>query len=136
DDRKLHRTVRLLVRPRSFRSSLAGAEGRPQIMNYVRFTAAIALLLASAALVQAQSNEAPRELTLAQCLDLALKQNPAILRAQQEIRRTHGLIVEARAEALPHLTASGNYTQIDPDSIDRFTFRSPALGPSNTFSFT
>jgi outer membrane protein len=68
------------------------------------------------------TNTIPAELDLRQCLDLALKQNPAILKAQQEIKRTRGVIVEARSEILPHVTASGDYTQIDPDAIDRFTF--------------
>jgi outer membrane protein len=71
----------------------------------------------------AQMKSAPAELSLQQCLDLALKQNPAILKAKQEIKRTHGVIVEARSEFLPHVTASGDYTQIDPHSVDRFTFQ-------------
>jgi TolC family type I secretion outer membrane protein len=78
---------------------------------------AFAFLLV-AGIARAQTNE----LTLPQCLDLALKQNPAILKAQQEIRRTHGLIVEARAQILPHLTATGEYTQLDPGGIDKFPF--------------
>ena len=69
----------------------------------------------------ADTNPTPSALSLQQCLDLALRQNPAILKAQQELRRTHGLIVEARSEILPHLTASGEYAQIDPAAVDRFT---------------
>jgi outer membrane protein TolC len=42
----------------------------------------------------------PHSLTLQQCIDLALKQNTEILKAQQAIRRTHGVIVEARAAKL------------------------------------
>lgn len=83
--------------------------------------------------VRAQTNWPPNEVTLPQCLDLALKQNPAILKAQQEIRRTRGLIVEARAEILPHITATGEYRQVDPDSIDRFTSPTPA-GSTNGVS--
>ena len=51
-------------------------------------------------------------MTLQQCIDLALKQNPSVLKAQQEIRRTQGLVVEARAiEA--HLTTL--FAVADPD---------------------
>ncbi len=93
-----------------------------------RFSLSIASLLVVASIAGAQTNTGPSELNLQECLDLALMQNPAILKAQQEIRRTKGFIVEARSEILPHLTASGDYTQIDPGSIDR-------LGATGTVSF-
>ena len=68
----------------------------------------------------ADESSAPQSLTLQQCIDLALKQNTDILKAQQEIRRTHGVIVEARAAALPQLTASGQYERVDKNVIDLF----------------
>ena len=40
----------------------------------------------------ARATELPESMTLQDCLDLALKQNPSILKAQQEIRRTQGVI--------------------------------------------
>ncbi len=64
------------------------------------------------------SAQVPTSLDLDQSIKLALKQNPAILKAQEELRRTRGLIVEIRADALPHLDASGNYNRIDRDFID------------------
>jgi outer membrane protein len=88
-----------------------------------------ALVAIAAALVSGAARAETNELTLAQCLDLALKQNPAILKAQQEIRRTHGIVVEARAPLLPQLTASGDYRQIDPAAIDRFPFGSTNAAP-------
>ncbi len=87
------------------------------------------LLTIAAAFVAGVAHAQTNELTLAQCLHLALKQNPAILKAQQEIRRTYGLLVEARADILPHLTASGDYTQIDPAAIDRFPFGGTNAAP-------
>ncbi|HUJ10771.1 MAG TPA: TolC family protein [Verrucomicrobiae bacterium] len=62
----------------------------------------------------------PSTLTLQDCLDLALKQNPSILKAQEEIRRTHGVIVEVRAQAVPQVNASGQYEQIQRSGIDSF----------------
>jgi TolC family type I secretion outer membrane protein len=59
-------------------------------------------------------------LTLTDCLDLALKQNPSVLKAREEIRRTKGVIVEARAPAIPQVNASGNYSRIDRNAIDSF----------------
>jgi TolC family type I secretion outer membrane protein len=88
---------------------------------------ALSLLLTAAFLfaahaVRADDGTSLQTLTLQQCIDLALKQNPSVLKAQQEIRRTHGLVVEARAGIIPHVTASGDYTQIDTRAIDRFPF--------------
>ena len=59
-------------------------------------------------------------LSLPECIDLALKQNPSVLKAQEELRRTRGLIVEARAPALPQLNATGSYRRIEKRFIDQF----------------
>jgi outer membrane protein len=64
----------------------------------------------------------PQTLTLEQCLELGLRQNPAVLKARQEIRRAQGVVVEARAPALPQLTASGQYQRIDRNFVDAFPF--------------
>jgi TolC family type I secretion outer membrane protein len=72
----------------------------------------------STSCVEVAESPAAQSLTLQQCIDLALKQNTDILKAQQEIRRTHGVIVEARSAALPQVTASGQYQRLDRDSID------------------
>jgi outer membrane protein len=69
---------------------------------------------------RAADSPAPRTLTLPECLELALKQNPNVLKAQQEIRRTQGVIVEARAAALPQVMTSGMYRQVDRGAIDSF----------------
>ncbi len=66
----------------------------------------------------------PQTMTLQDCIDLALRQNPSILKAQEEIRRTHGVIVEARAAAIPQITASGSYQRIDRNAIDAFPISS------------
>ncbi|MGH7938572.1 MAG: hypothetical protein ACREFG_08700, partial [Chthoniobacterales bacterium] len=44
-----------------------------------------------------------REFTLEQAIFFAFQHNPQILNARQEIRRTKGLQIEVRADALPHL---------------------------------
>jgi outer membrane protein TolC len=78
-------------------------------------TSAFALLVVSTAWSDA-TNNAP--LNLEQCLDLALKQNPAILKAKEEMRRTHGLIVEARAEAFPQAVVSGSASLTEERALD------------------
>jgi TolC family type I secretion outer membrane protein len=62
----------------------------------------------------------PESMTLQDCIDLALRQNPSILKAQEEIRRTHGVIVEARAQAIPQINATGTAQVIDRHTIDSF----------------
>jgi outer membrane protein TolC len=58
------------------------------------------------------------DLTIEQCLDLALRQNPSVLKAKQELQRVRGLVVEARSALVPQLTASGHYNQVDKNAID------------------
>ena len=53
------------------------------------------------------------DLTLDRAVQIALRQNPEILKALQEIERTRGQVIEVRSQALPHLTLSGNYNQQD-----------------------
>jgi outer membrane protein len=52
--------------------------------------------------------------TLDQAILAALQRNPALLNAEQEIKRTKGVIIQVRAQALPHITANGNYEWTDP----------------------
>jgi outer membrane protein len=88
--------------------------------NIIRTLTIVLLTLSVAAHLSAETPPPNSQLTLQECLDLALKQNPSILKAQQEIRRTRGVIVEARAPAIPQLTASGQYSRIDKNAIDVF----------------
>jgi outer membrane protein TolC len=53
------------------------------------------------------------DLTLDQAVNIALRQNPAILAQVQEIQRTRGEIIEARAAALPQITLTGAYEHQD-----------------------
>ena len=64
--------------------------------------------------ISAGSNRVPR-FTLNQAILTALQRNPDILRAEQEIKRTKGVIIEIRAQALPHVTASGQFEWTDPN---------------------
>ncbi len=52
--------------------------------------------------------------SLDQAIITALQRNPALLNAEQEIKRTKGVIIQVRAQALPHITANANYEWIDP----------------------
>jgi outer membrane protein TolC len=52
--------------------------------------------------------------TVDQAILTALQRNPALLNAEQEIKRTKGVIIQVRAQALPHVTANANYEWVDP----------------------
>ncbi|HXP35024.1 MAG TPA: TolC family protein, partial [Chthoniobacterales bacterium] len=52
---------------------------------------------------------------LDQAVITALAQNPAVLQALEEIRRTKGVVIEIRAEALPQIGPSFNWGWTDPN---------------------
>ena len=60
-------------------------------------------------------------LTLDDAIDIALHRNPQILTQLQEIQRNFGLVITARAAALPQLIASGNFTQTDTSLLENET---------------
>jgi outer membrane protein TolC len=53
------------------------------------------------------------DLTLSRAVEIALRQNPEILKQIQEIERTRGQVIEVRAEALPHVVADSAFSQQD-----------------------
>lgn len=55
-----------------------------------------------------------RSFTLDRAVLTALRQNPDILRAIQEIERSKGVIIQIRAEALPQVNATGHGDWTDP----------------------
>src|SRR5438034_11132121 len=65
--------------------------------------------------VVATDSSAPRRFTLDEAILTALQRNPTLLIAEQEIKRTQGVIIQLRAEVLPHITARGEDDWIDPN---------------------
>jgi outer membrane protein TolC len=53
--------------------------------------------------------------TIEQAVLTALRQNPDVLRALEEIKRTKGVIIEISAEALPHVGPSYDWEWMDPN---------------------
>ncbi len=66
-------------------------------------------------------------LTLDDAIDIALHRNPQILTQLQEIQRTYGILITARAAALPQLVAAGTFQQ-----TDRSLLEGAAVGSSGT----
>src|SRR6266478_1669913 len=51
---------------------------------------------------------------LNQAILTALQRNPTLLNAEQEIKRTRGVIIQVRAQALPQINANANFQWTDP----------------------
>ena len=53
--------------------------------------------------------------TLDQAILTAVQQNPTLLNAEQEIKRSRGVIIQVRAQALPQINANANFQWTDPN---------------------
>ena len=58
------------------------------------------------------------KLTLDRAVEIALRQNPEVLKQLQEIERTRGQVIELRAKALPQLTLRSGYNQQDKGLLE------------------
>ena len=61
-----------------------------------------------------------RPLSLTDALNTTLQQNASILKAKNDLEAMHGVVVQTRAVALPHVQASGQYKYTDPSAIEGF----------------
>ncbi len=93
------------------------------------------------AFAESQRNPKVPDLDLDQAISTALKQNPDILNAIQQIRLTRGQVIEIRAQALPQLGLTAAYTQqqrtlVDPKQPSRGGSTGPATitGPNGQVS--
>src|SRR5215475_4593526 len=60
--------------------------------------------------------------TLDQAILTALQQNPTLLNAEQEIKRSRGVIIQVRAQALPQISANANFQWTDPNLVGARVF--------------
>ena len=78
---------------------------------------------APTALAQVDSittNLLAKPLSLAEAVEIARRQNSAILQARADLRISEGVIAQTRATVLPKVGANGNYTAHDPASLESF----------------
>ncbi len=64
-----------------------------------------------ATLIAQQRNPKVADLTINDAVQIALKQNPDVLNAIQQIRLTRGQLIQVVSTAIPHLGVSTGYTQ-------------------------
>src|SRR5438046_8902918 len=55
--------------------------------------------------------------TLNQAILTALQRNPTLLNAEQELKRTKGVIIQVRAQALPQVNVNATYEWTDPNLV-------------------
>jgi outer membrane protein TolC len=72
--------------------------------------------------------------TLDQAILQALQRNPTLLNAEQEIKRTKGVIIQVRAQALPQINVNATYDWTDPNLVNARTASTTAgtIGPTLT----
>jgi outer membrane protein len=60
--------------------------------------------------------------TLDQAILTAVQRNPTLLNAEQEIKRSRGVIIQVRAQALPQIGANANFQWTDPNLVGARVF--------------
>ena len=63
---------------------------------------------------------------LDQAILTALQRNPTLLNAEQEIKRTKGVIIQVRAQALPQINVNATYDWTDPNLVNARTVSTTA----------
>jgi outer membrane protein len=87
-----------------------------------------ALILAALAPISARAQTNPtgasnifsQPLARADAVEIALRQNNAILKGKAELRASYGIEVQLRAIALPQISAGGGYNALEPSLIENF----------------
>jgi outer membrane protein len=57
-------------------------------------------------------------LSLADSINIALQQNPNVMRAQKDLAAAQGIVVQTRAIAIPKLRAAGSYSRVQNSDVD------------------
>jgi outer membrane protein TolC len=57
-------------------------------------------------------------LALADSINIALQQNPNIVRAQKDVEAAQGVVIQTRAIAIPKLQAAGSYSGVQNTDVD------------------
>jgi outer membrane protein len=57
-------------------------------------------------------------LSLADAVDIALRQNPTLLRTQKDVEAAQGIAIQSRAIAIPKLRAAGSFSTVESTDVD------------------
>ena len=89
------------------------------------FRVILAGCLLFSALARAQTNIFSHPLSRADAIELALKQNSAILKGKADLRISYGIEVQLRAIVLPQLTLGGGYNALESSLVENFPLPAP-----------
>jgi outer membrane protein TolC len=105
--------------------------------TFTRLTLLTCLTLAVTSLAAPPSTPAPRSpalspfstpLSLADAVNLALRQSPAVLRAKKDLEAAQGVSIQSRAIAIPKLDLSGGYNAVEGGDANVLRFPSSLAG--------
>src|SRR4051812_18490069 len=68
--------------------------------------------------VQAGTNFITQPLSLPDSVNIALRQNPGIRRAQKELEAVQGIVMQTRAIAIPKVRLAGFYSAAETSDVD------------------
>jgi outer membrane protein TolC len=89
-------------------------------------------------MIAQETNFAPpwltRPLPLADSLNIALQQNPTILKAKNDLEASYGVVVQTRAVVLPQLQAIGQYKDTDRNAIESIPIPGLASQPNQNWN--
>ncbi len=69
-------------------------------------------------------------LTMEEAVNIALRQNPEVLRAVREIERARGRVIEVRAQALPHIALKGSFDEMESSLLQTGALRTSTQNKS------
>jgi outer membrane protein len=85
------------------------------------------LVLSGRVFAQATNTDLPgwmtRPLSMLDAVNVALQQSATILKAQNDLQASYGIVVQTRAIVLPQLSATGQYKYTQPSAIETIPFQ-------------
>jgi outer membrane protein len=100
-------------------------------MKQMSLLVALCLTVLAALSARAQTNPSTdtdllsRPLSRADAVQVALRQNSAILKGKADLRASYGIEVQLRAIALPQFSAGGGYNYLQPSLVEGFPVPAP-----------
>ncbi len=110
------------------RIELSEGTGRPSHPGLGRFAGILVVLSglflagsrpAAAERLATTNSLITQPLSRSEAINVALRQNPGILRAQKDVAAAQGVVIQTRAIAIPKIQVTGDYTAVQPSSVDK-----------------
>jgi outer membrane protein len=73
------------------------------------------------------TNLFPHPVSRAEAVDIALRQNSALLKGKADLEAAHGVVVQLRSIAYPTLSARGGYNWEQPSLVESFPLSTPVV---------